>query len=218
MSSRIANLLQQATNLLHKDVESEVESMNSSPYLSTPYPEKYEQAKVLFEEVLKLDPNNWEAREGLLICDEMLSPYYPVQYMAPLEDLSPVDLSPLAPTPSLPGNSSLSPSPSLHPKLKPTMPLPWEVRFHARGRDQTGLNYTAQEFSKARKKAENQIQVLLEEAKKEISIAGIDPAALKEKYLKKINELQDQLNQGWKGHGPEILSFGKKLLDEIFHD
>jgi len=81
MDNETDKCLREALTLLNKDLEKELQQLKASPSIEYINPEKYEQAKKLFLTVLKKIPNHKAALDGLAVCEIMLPPYYPIQYM-----------------------------------------------------------------------------------------------------------------------------------------
>lgn len=194
----IKMLLDKAQALLMENIEEEVLKIESDADFFPEKPGKYEKALALFYKILAVDPQNQDALKGKDICEEMLQPYHPVQYMVPSEGLD------IAATPSVVDNKE-------HKKKQGKKQLPWEMLKERRIRDRRGLDYTASEFGKAEQYAKREIEKILSKFIEESDIASDYEMILKE-TKKIINEYQEKLNQSWKGHGPSIISHAYKYL------
>jgi len=207
----IEALLNEAESLLYKDIKKELEKLEKEVYPPIVNPEKYEKAKKIFEEVLSEDSENKKAKEGLKVCNDMLEPYVPVQYLMPLEDITvDVMVAPLEPLPEsqwADKDNSETEEGATHEQVKSKL-LPWEVRRkkldELKNRDKAGLKYTAQVFSEECEKADKEVSEILKKANR-LTVAGKDLAVVYEETKKELIALQERLNRSWKGQGPEIM-------------
>lgn len=189
-SEEIKMLLESAEALLMQHIDEEVQMLEQDPFVSLVNHEKYMKAKELFEKVLVLDPENKRAIEGHQICEEMLQPYRPVQYLV---------------------------SPPIADELREPVKgmKPWEILRQKRMRDARGLAYTAEAKFKEEEENKKVALQIVEAAKKKVE-KGTDSWAAYQEALKQIKALQEGLHKKWKGQGPEILTFGMKALNDAF--
>ncbi|MHA1684425.1 MAG: hypothetical protein ACTSUE_26040 [Promethearchaeota archaeon] len=198
---RITQLLNDANRLLHEDIEKEAAAVEGHPFGSAVNTGKYERAKKLFEVILMIDPENEGAQEGLDACNEMLTPYYPVQYMMPIDgDITEV--------PPVKGGRS---------PLKVENKTPWEIIRERRARDAAGMKYTEDEFSKARAVAYDKVENMVESAVRTGLERNLDPKKIFDLVIKEMVGYQEELNRSWKGHGPKILEAAKYKLRQALH-
>jgi len=192
--------LRAAQELLHQDLEAE-SGRAATSMGGCVNPDKYRRARALFEQALAEDPSCEEAREGLAICDEMLTPYCAVQYMIPH---GPVDLDPEAlPAPATPA-----------PPAEPLPPRkPWEVLRARRAYDAEGVRYTSQAFGEASARARAEWRALVDEALAALARGDGPPAEVRAQARARLEELQARTHRGWKGHGPEFLADALAALE-----
>ncbi|MFX0101001.1 MAG: hypothetical protein ACFFCS_15605 [Candidatus Hodarchaeota archaeon] len=188
-------LLEEAENLLNKDIDNDIEELeknSNSPMVNF---DKYEKAKELFEKALEIDPQNERANYGFNACTQMLIPYHPVQYMMDVSADLKIDL-----ITTIDGVEKNKPAVE---KKKP-----WEILADWRARDDAGIRYTQKAFGEASAKAEKEVLEIIARAKQQLESGEKQPAVIYDETLKEIEELQERLHRGWKGHGPEVLEMG----------
>ena len=199
---KIEKLLNEAEKIMNENIDKEIKLLEGNSWANIES-EKYQKAKKIFEKVLSINPTNKRAHEGISACLEMIEPYVPVQYMVDTSPPSPEDLKALTLNLEKSAEGKLPESP----KLKP-----WEMRRNQRMRDKRGLEYTGRVFAKDSEKAKENIQKIVNEAKIKLMTTGKDPQEIYDETVKIIEEYQDGLHRGWKGHGPEILDDAIQLL------
>ncbi len=194
----LESLLTEAERLLHLNLE-EARGFASQPG-GVPNSQQYEQAKALFEEALKLNPESSRAQEGLANCLEMLSPYIPVQYLEPPTALG--EIQPLL------GEPSSQPAPPQ---------TPWGIRRALRKRQREGMAYTGQAFSAEGKRLRSKAASIVAEAKRMVSSGELSAELAYKRAEQQLKEMQKANNRNWKGQGPsfypEALSALRKALE-----
>lgn len=197
-------LLDEAEALLNKDIDKDIDELQKRSHNPRINYDKYEKAKVLFEKALEIDPGDPRANDGMNACMQMLQPYYPVQYMAPIDDNLKVDL-----TPVVDAGSRDQATVGEREKKKP-----WEILADYRARDREGIKYTEKAFGEAKEKARKEILALVARAKQRLESGEKDLALIYEEAKKEIEDMQERVHRGWKGHGPEIREFAIEKLKE----
>ncbi len=156
--------------------------------------EKYEEAEKLYDEVLKIEPDNKEALRGKDDCFIMLNPPVPMQHLMPtMIDPEYIELA------------------EKHSNAK----TPWEKRRADMAMELYAVRYTGKVFGQASQKFDEQAKEIIEHAKKRIN----NKEDSNRVYLEtegELKELQRAAHQGWKGHGPEFLKETLKKLDEFY--
>lgn len=205
----IDTLLEEGESLLMQDIEKDLKMLEDDPFTLRVDPEKYEKARVIFEKVLSIDPDNEKGKAGLDACDTMLDVYIPVQYMVPPE---PLDIAAGMPE-TFEDTGGKPVAEEVGPFQKDFMP--WDLRRRKldelRARDRAGMAFTARVFSEESEKADRDVREIIEAAKEQVE-KGRDPQDVYKEMSGKLEELQHRLDRIWKGHGPEILKPG---LDEL---
>lgn len=208
----IEGLLTSAEDLLYQDIEREIGVLKGNPHgdIGDQGYDKYARAKVIFEKVIEVDPENMRALQGLAICEIMSGPLPLIQYMAPLDDLTITadDLQLAGPSPPPPweeeGSSGHEERSARPPPPPPPPEMPWDIVASARQRDEEGIRYTSEAFGRARRIAEVRIAEMVAEAEARVK-AGEHADHVMAVYSKELEEYQRELDRGWKGHGPMIL-------------
>ncbi len=187
MSDGIEGQLQKAEAALHDgvDQEQDVEGI-------VVFEDKYEAVRAMFEEVLAQDPGNGRAKAGIAACDEMLTPLYPVQHLAP--PVTPADIEEM-----------ISGS-------QPEAKMPWERRRRSREREKAAMEYTGEVFGEAEEDAEEAAMKIVEEA---LAVEG-NPRKVLEETIPKIFAFQQEQSDSWKGYGPDVQEDAiARLLDGL---
>lgn len=158
------------------------------------YAEKYEEAKKIYDEILKSDPCNKEAIKGKDDCRIMLEPVILIQHlMPPIIDPEYQELI----------------------KKLEEAKTPWDKRRAEIAIELYAVRYTGKVFSEDREKLEKETKKIIEKA-----IKRIEKRESAEKvYVETEREIikkQRNAHQTWKGHGPEILKPAMKKLNEYY--
>lgn len=227
MKKKFEYLLEKGESLLHENIDEELAKLTEGDGLAIVNPEKYEMAMEFFKEILVIDPENQRAKAGLKACDDMLEPYNPVQYMSPVEDIE-INMDIIKSVHPTPAQdlaegymTHVNENDSGESKKENTAPrpLPWEFRRkrlnEVMARDRAGIRYTNEVFShekeKAKKEADAIIQMVVDNF-----YAGREKDAFQafKDAKNKLEQLQENLNRSWKGHGPDILDLSLQVLKE----
>lgn len=181
------DLLGAAERLMHRDIDKELAILKKDHFIPLVNPGKYQKVRDWFEKVLKLEPDNKRALEGLGICNEMLEMYVPVQYIA---------------------------SPEWIDRPREEEPkTPWEFRRRQRERDRAGLEYTAQEYTKGREAMQRKADEIITTAKEKVK-RGIDPSIAYKEAIAELEKQKRLFMQAWKGQGQEIFIALRIMLRE----
>lgn len=181
------DLLGAAERLMHRDIDKELALLKKDHFIPLVNPGKYQKAKDWFEKVIKLEPGNKRALEGFGICNEMLEMYVPEQYIASPEWID----QPREEEPK----------------------TPWEFRRGQRERDRAGLEYTAQEYAKAREAMQRKAEEIITAAKEKVK-RGIDPSIAYKEAMAELDKQKKRFMQAWKGQGQEIFTAFRIMLRE----
>jgi len=205
---QIKTLLEKGHEILMENIEDEVEFLTTNTFASTPYMEKYERAKSIFEKVLSLDPDNAEAKIGILNCEEMLNTYIPVQHLAVLE---PLDASLLPNITVQPGDRAAGKS-DFQPEREKEKVMPWDIIRNRRAKDHVAMKFTTETFMKSREDAMRKVGKIIDEAKALVDEKKSDKHEIFKKYRENLEDLQENLHRSWKGHGPDIINDAINML------
>jgi tetratricopeptide (TPR) repeat protein len=201
----IERLLQEAEALLRKDMEKEVEALKKD-FNARIDLDKYERAKAKFERVLELDPKEQRALDGLSVCEEMLFPYTPVQYMVPAMNVVNVTAIDARPPPKDGADVSTV---EAQPPPKDDL-MPWDMIRMRRERDEEGIRYTARKIGEGAEEYKMKARAMISQAKDEVD-AGKPREKAYVETMKALEELQEELRVRYKGMGPYI-------LDELMYE
>lgn len=202
----IESLLGKAVALMESGIDEERGLLDKGPFPQVVNPEKYEEAMRHFETVLKLDPGNTVAMEGIENCNVMLDEYHPIQHMGPPP--GDFDGAILPPT--------IDVAPDAGNDMEDTR-KPWEIRrellANLRGHDKRGIEFTQDAFEEARQKGFERVDAILDSVREGMLVE--DRQRVFESGRRELEDLQEELNRGWKGHGPEILEEGLRKLGNM---
>jgi len=160
------------------------------------YAEKYEEAEKVYDEVLKIDPDNKEALQGKDDCWVMLEPVVLIQHIAPTE---------------------VDPEYMEVAKRFENAVTPWDKRRAEIAYERYAVRYTGKVFSKAGKKLKKEAGDIVAAAAKRVE-NGEDAEKVYRETEKKLMEKQENAHRSWKGHGPEFLEDALAKLDKIYDD
>jgi hypothetical protein len=190
---------------MRENMDAEFEASGGGNFNEQVDARRYEEAKVLFEKALELEPGNQRAIQGKIDCEEMLRGYAPVQHMVRVDTF--VDDSILAPADDGPRTGSMP-----HPHRK----MPWDELRERRRRDREGMAYTSAMFGRETENADNKVDDIITKALEMLKKDPGSARAVRDAAANEIEEFQRQLHRGWKGHGPEILDAALAKLDAAF--
>ncbi len=197
-----AGLIEKAERRMRDGVEAEIEAAKAGSFHAGVDTRKYEEARALFEQALQLEPGNQRAIAGIADCDEMLRGYVPVQYMVPVGG-----------TMDLAKPITVKDVPTSNPEPRK---MPWELLHEKRQRDREGMAYTGAAFGKAAEEADAQAAGIVAKA---VMKAERDPGAARaihDAAVAEIGALQERLDRGWKGHGPDVRDAALARLEAAF--
>lgn len=146
------------------------------------YAEKYEEAEKLYDEVLKIDPDDLEAQKGKQDCMVMLYPMPPVQHLMPTM-IDPEYLELI--------------------KKAEEAKTPWDKRHAENAIELYAVKYTGKVFGEQSKEWDKKADKIVTDGINKVK-NGSDPEVT---YLATDNELrklQEAAHRSWKGHGPDI--------------
>ncbi len=218
MNIDVKGILQKADKLLYENIDDEIEQLKNSSHPVIINEEKYKKLEELFKKVISMEPDNKKAKQGIEICNDMLEEHLLVQYMAPFtpemvkdEFLLPSVID------NLPGLSIKKDETTNIKNIVQNKKMPWEIRRKMlddfKKSDREGIEYTSRVFSEQAIKAKNKAAEIIEMVKQEHK--GKNGLVIFREIKYKLEEYQDTLNQGWKGHGPDILT---EILGNLFNE
>ncbi|MBU0672734.1 MAG: hypothetical protein KJ732_06895 [Candidatus Margulisbacteria bacterium] len=162
------------------------------------YAEKYEEAEKLYDEVLKIDPNNKEALQGKDDCRIMIEPIIPTQHLM------------IPPAYDDPEYNKLI-------EQFEQAKTPWEKRRLEIALDRFALKYTGRVYSADVPRWEEKAEKVIARAISKVKV-GLPPEYVYQQTKRDLESLQETANRGWKGHGPEILEPALLKLKKLYQE
>lgn len=195
MPSKIIIFISLSLILLSMCVAKDIPSMLSEAN-KLKYAEKYEAAEKIYDEVLKIDPENVEAINGKDDCRVMLTPIIPMQHLAPTE---------------------IDPESRKAIKRWEEAKTPWDKKRAEIALELDAVRYTGKVFGEQSEKLSKEVDALIEKAASKIA-RGLNPERVYLDTERELFDMQQNTNRAWKGHGPEILKPAMERLIKYYDE
>ncbi|MFH1347922.1 MAG: hypothetical protein ABIH22_04450 [Candidatus Margulisiibacteriota bacterium] len=160
------------------------------------YAENYEEAEKLYDEVIKMDPDNIKAQKGKDDCRIMIEPIIPMQHLMPTM-IDPEYLELI--------------------KKSEEAKTPWDKKRAEISLEHYAVRYTGKVFGEQSKewdkKADKIVAAGINKAKN-----SADPETTYLETEKELRSLQESAHRSWKGHGPDILDAAIAKLDKYYDE
>ncbi|MFH2034197.1 MAG: hypothetical protein ABIJ26_05785 [Candidatus Margulisiibacteriota bacterium] len=160
------------------------------------YAEKYEEALKEYESILAVEPDNKEALQGKADSELMLSPPMLVQALAPPAGF-------------------MGPEYEAAYKAYEDARTPWDKRRAEIAINRLAMRYTGEVFENDKERYTAEADRLISEAQQKI-VEGANPNDVYLETRARLLEMQETLDRGWKGQGPQIFEDAINKLQSIY--